>query len=151
MNNTIIDINTDFTSDEIVTIKKLIAYLKPFVDNNNQSLDEGATAAIDKLITMSKDSTLETLFEIITFIAALKNSMTTEIILKTTQLIPDPALISKLEQTIEAAKETKEELDRNTPRIGAWGLLSALKEPETQYLLNYLLVMSRKVTTIVKD
>lgn len=126
MNNTL-DINPNFTNDEITN------------------------EAIEKLIVMSKDGTLESLIEIITFIVAMKNSMTTEMIVKITQLIPDPALISKLEKTIKATKETKEELINNNPKIGLFGLLSILKDPDIQYLLNYLLLVGKKVSKIVKE
>lgn len=151
MNSTIIDINNKLTDDEIVTLKKLLEHLKPFLDNNVQKADKGTSEAFEKLLIMFKDGTLESLIEIITFIVAMKNSMTTEIIVKITQLIPDPALLNKVERTIEATKETKEELERSTSKIGMWGLLSALKDPDIQYLLNYLLVLSKKLPKIAKD
>lgn len=151
MNNTILDINNKLTDDELVTLKKLLEHLKPFLDNNGQISDNGTSAAFEKLLIMSKDGTLESLIEIITFIVAMKNSMTTEIIVKVTQLIPDPALLNKVERTIDATKKTKEELDRNTTKIGIWGLISALKDPDIQYILNYLLVLSKKLSKIAKD
>jgi len=150
MNNSI-NINSDFTNDEIITIKNLLAYIKPFFDNNTETSGGGANPAIEKLIIMSKDGTLQSFIEIITFIVAMKNSMSTDIIVKMTQLLPEPALISKLERTIEVTKETKEELAKTTPRIGMWGLLSALKDPDIQYLLNYLLVISKKLSKIARD
>lgn len=151
MTNTIIDIDNKLTDGELVTLKKLLEHLKPFLDNDDHCSAEGTSAAFEKLLIMSKNGTLESLIEIITFIVAMKNSMSTEIIVKITQLIPEPALLNKVERTIEATKETKEELDRTTSKIGIWGLLSALKDPDIQYLLNYLLVLSKKVSKIAKD
>lgn len=122
---------------------------KMITEVSNKS--EDLTTIISKVSTMQKDGTLDSLLELATFIGAVKKSMSSDIILKMTSLIPDPKTIGTIEKVIDTKNETKEIMKKNPPNIGVFSLLQILKDPDISYLLGYLVVFSRQFSKIVKE
>lgn len=124
--------------------------MKKMIYELSSNTDE-LTEMINKLTDMYKDGTIDALVDLSNFIVSIKNSMTPEIILKMTHLIPEPKTISMLEKTLEATKEIKEQMDKEPPKVGVGSLLKAMKDPEVQYLLGYGILLSKRMANIIKE
>lgn len=144
------------TEVEIASLKKLLADY-----NKQESADlfgelgkssEAITELVKGISTLHSDGTLNALLELAIFVDAVKRSFTTDIIVKMTSLIPEPKMLTTLERVIEVTKDTKEIVDNNpNQKVGIGALLKALKDPDMQYLLNYLLVFSKGLAKAVKE
>ncbi len=117
------------------------------VSDSSQDL----TVLLKQLSNMQEDGTLDSLMEMATFISAVKKSMSSDIILKMTSVIPEPKVINTVEKLIEAANDTNEEVKSNPPNISIFSLPKMLKDPEMQYLLGFLTVFVKKFTKITNE
>lgn len=112
---------------------------------------EEFTDLVKTLSQMSKDGTLDSLIELATFAVAIKKSMNTEMIVKMINMIPEIVKSTfTVEEIVEAVNESKEEAEK-TGKVGIGTLFRTMRDPDMQYLINFMLIFAKKASGIIKD
>lgn len=111
--------------------------------------------ALKRVEQLHRSGALDTLLDLTEVVHAARSSMGDGMIarlggtVRTLAELGDTVMTSGLPEQVpalmQAAAEAREEAARNTGTVGIFGLMSAMKEPEMQSALKFMLAMARRL------
>jgi uncharacterized protein YjgD (DUF1641 family) len=110
---------------------------------------ESLESSLRTLKEMEDGGAISGLAEMGVFIDAMKKSMTSSIALRSLSSVM--SLAETGNQMLEAVSESVEEIKKDTRRLGTISLLKALKDPEIQQSLKFMLAFTKKVPCILEN
>ena len=127
-------INTD-------EMKKLLATASEVADSLECSLRT--------LKEMADGGAISGLAQMGVFADALRNSMTSGIAIRSLSSVLSLAEVG--DQMLEAVRDSADEAKKDTRKIGPVTLLNALKDPQTQESLKFILALSKKMPALLEN
>lgn len=105
---------------------------------------------IDLMVTYHKSGTFKKALDLVTFVSVIRDALSTptathlaesanEFLLKSHRLVSELSCIGGVEGLMAAADEASAQTEQDKGTIGFVGLLRALKEPEVQRAIKFLL------------
>lgn len=99
---------------------------------------------------LEESGALNTLTELAGFAVAMKSSMTSSILTRSLSDLALPA--AEMGATmLETARDAKYEAAKDTRKLGPVALLSALKDPQMQESLKFLLAMGKRLPNVLES
>lgn len=121
--------------------------LQEFIDNSDDFGD-----LLKTFVSMQKNGSLKTLFELATFITAITQSMSSDIVPKISRMIPTPVKTGfTLEKMFEATRRAKDQVDKENPNMGIGVLIRTLRDPDIQYVVNFTVLFLKSMVKIAKE
>ncbi len=166
-------LTSSLTSSQIASLASGLGELTPLLQNLShpgaQRLVQVLTASSDTLadliqliVTYHKSGTIRNALELATLFGVVRDALSTpgvahlaeaadRFMVTSDQVCAEVGGIEGVRGLIHSAKKACEEAEQDENRVGIMGLLKALKEPQVQKGIKFLLLFSKNISMATTD
>jgi len=130
-----------------------------FLDRlNDEETREAFMSLISNITAMHKSGAMDTLFEIVSLLHAMKSAMTDNMlerlftqVEKTADTITNEETLKLIENTRDSLKAASANSQNEKPSGGLWSTMNLLSKPRSRQSLSFLLAFSKELEKRTKD